>query len=658
MDAQYPFASREDIWRVHEEVKDLYTTQLEHGERITRLERRREDDARMKSVWGPLSPFPLTMSSTVSQEPSYTPTTPFGGFDQAHHQGLGTNLNLETEEEPRRGASRANSVRFDESSMYYGQTNRSTSELPLRTGSGLGSHPLTERSLSHRSDGKQSSSGQSHHSARTNSMGLDAARMVGGTNGVLSNTTIPPPPGLFILGPVPCIIRCWLTTNFSNDSLLYAAVCSGSYRSIIGSEMVRKLGLEEEVTAEDDGGKTIKLPMYLPEASIYQPTSRASSPVPQLPALTITFLIRHTDPNDKTIQILLGSDVLRAHNADILFSQDKMLVVDNERNKISIPLVRPEDVATFSSLTTGSAHTIAAHGENASLRDAEHDEHTAVTNGQREAPEPIGHHRVMSPVKPEKTTLSLRTSSDSFDSRDTKTRSSTMLTEDSEDTNASSTEQRQPKSVISERSTTTTAKSETGGPSVWTNWRRESTTTATPTTITGATTATTPSTNKSVGSAGEAASATPYLSAFQRSNRVRNMKILKPMKPSTSTPSSSFRGPSSSSGSTTSTPASAVESVPPTRFADAFGSHRPTQSSGSGGGEVSSASHHESAYHHQHAMSAHPGNAKAGDNAGVSPWTGTVPGKARSANPIGGASAFGWLNSAQQKQGGSTGPSD
>jgi hypothetical protein len=58
MDAQYPFASREDIWRVFEEVKDLYTTQIEHGERLARLERRREEDAKLRSVWGPLSPFP------------------------------------------------------------------------------------------------------------------------------------------------------------------------------------------------------------------------------------------------------------------------------------------------------------------------------------------------------------------------------------------------------------------------------------------------------------------------------------------------------------------------------------------------------------------------------------------------------------------------
>lgn len=60
MDAQYPFASREDIWRVHEEVKDLLTTQAELGVRLSKLERRKEDDARMKSLWGPFSPFPVS----------------------------------------------------------------------------------------------------------------------------------------------------------------------------------------------------------------------------------------------------------------------------------------------------------------------------------------------------------------------------------------------------------------------------------------------------------------------------------------------------------------------------------------------------------------------------------------------------------------------
>lgn len=258
-------------------------------------------------------------------------------------------MGLEGEDEPRRGTSRANSVRFDESANhgYYGQTSRSSSEFPLRTGSGLGSHPLTERSLSHRSDGRQSSSGNSHHSARTNSLGLESSRIMGSAGSPLI-----PPPGLFLLGPVPCIIRCWLTTTFSNDSLLYAAVCSGSYTSVLGYPIIRKLGLEDLVMQEDDM-QWIKLPLYLPEASVHQASSRSGSPAPQVPALTIRFAVRQADPEDQTIQIILGSDVLRSHNADVLFSQDKIVMVDDERNKISMPLVRPENDTVFKSLRTG-----------------------------------------------------------------------------------------------------------------------------------------------------------------------------------------------------------------------------------------------------------------------------------------------------------------
>ncbi|KAE8138236.1 hypothetical protein BDV38DRAFT_74406 [Aspergillus pseudotamarii] len=354
MDAQYPFASRDDIWRVFEELKELHATQFEQAERIARLERRRDEDARLKSVWGPLSPFPTSVAGTIPTEPIFhSPADTFKGFDQGQHHGVGGTMGIESEEEPRRGTSRANSVRFDESAIhgYYGQASRSTSELPLRTGSGMGSHPLTERSLSHRSDGRLSSSGHSHHSARTNSLGLETtSRMMGSSVG---GSPLIPPPGLFLLGPVPCIIRCWLTTNFSNDTLLYAAVCSGSYKSSLGYPLIRKLGLEGLVTQEEDL-QFIKLPMYLPEASIHQSSSRPGSPVHQLPALTVRFLVRDIDSSDPSIQIVLGSDILRSHNAELLFSQDKIIMVDDERNKISIPLVRPEDDSAFKFLRTAS----------------------------------------------------------------------------------------------------------------------------------------------------------------------------------------------------------------------------------------------------------------------------------------------------------------
>lgn len=255
---------------------------------------------------------------------------------------------LDADDEPRRGTSRANSVRFDESAIhgYYGQANRSSTDLPLRTGSGMGSHPLTERSLSHRSDGRLSSSGHSLHSARTNSLGLDTSR----PGSSFSNSPLIPPPGLFLLGPVPGIIRCWLTSDFSNDSLLYAAVCSGSYVSSLSMSMIRKLGLDDSVVHELDRSY-IKIPLHLPEASVHQ-SPRSGSPPPQLPSVTIKFLVREQSTVDESIQIIIGSDVLRSHNADILFSQDKIHMVDDERNRISIPLVRPENVLAFKSLWT------------------------------------------------------------------------------------------------------------------------------------------------------------------------------------------------------------------------------------------------------------------------------------------------------------------
>ncbi|KAF3392540.1 hypothetical protein F1880_008714 [Penicillium rolfsii] len=350
MDAQSTFASRDDIWRIFDELKELHGEQLEQAVRIARLERRREDDAKLKNVWsGPLSPYPIPIG-----EPAFhSPPEQFKGFDQGPPHAMSSSAmgGLDGDYEPRRGASRANSVRFDESAIsgYLGQTNRSSTELPLRTGSGMGSHPLTERSLSHRSD-RLSSSAVSLHSTRTNSLRLDTScRAISSS---FSASPLTPPPGLYLLGPVPSIIRCWLTTDYSNDSLLYAALCSGSFVSYLGSAMIHKLDLEDQVVHDADGRSSIKLILYLPEASIHQASSRSASPTPQLPSLTIRFLVRETAPDDETIQIVLGSDVMRSHNADILFSQDKVIMSDDDRNRVSVPLVRPEKDSVFKSLHT------------------------------------------------------------------------------------------------------------------------------------------------------------------------------------------------------------------------------------------------------------------------------------------------------------------
>lgn len=277
----------------------------------------------------------------------------FRNFDADPPSGLTSSFSLDNDEDRRRGAaSRANSVRFDESANnHYGSTPRQSIDLPTRTGSGLGSHPLSERSLSHRSDGRGSSIGLSH---RTNSFGLEGSRLLGSINNsprVSGN----PPPGFFVLGPCPSIIRCWLTETFSNDSLLYAAVCTGSYASSIGISLVQDLGLSDQII-EENGIQKIKLPVYLTEAKIHQASSRSASPAPQVPTLTAKFVIHESSAHDKSIQIVLGSDILRGHNADVLLSQEKLMIFDEERNQLAVPFVRPENDAAYKLLATSSIH--------------------------------------------------------------------------------------------------------------------------------------------------------------------------------------------------------------------------------------------------------------------------------------------------------------
>ncbi|OCK78431.1 hypothetical protein K432DRAFT_301974 [Lepidopterella palustris CBS 459.81] len=359
------FTPRDDFWRFQSEMLRVQQTQADLSERLARVERRQDEDARVKSVWGTSSPFPSVLSGTPQQVAlNHHPSEPFSNFDD-HSSNLIGNLQLDADDEPRRmgATSRANSVRFDESANqgHWAHASRSSMDLIPRTGSGLGGHLMTERSYSHKSDGRQSSAGQSVHSAtsgRANSLGLD-------TGYGLSNSGISPldppgiSPGLFILGSVPAIIRCWLNTNFKNDSLLYAAVCSGSYASQLDIRIIEYLGFQTQIV-HDDGIRKIKLAVYLPEAISLTASSRSSSPAPQLPSLTVDFTVVENSEDEsgsKAIQIFLGSDMLRAHNADILFSSNMLTLFDDDRNKLQIPFVRPEDDRTFKSLCLTSGST-------------------------------------------------------------------------------------------------------------------------------------------------------------------------------------------------------------------------------------------------------------------------------------------------------------
>ncbi|WYZ40389.1 hypothetical protein EsH8_IV_000730 [Colletotrichum jinshuiense] len=365
MDHRFPI-TRDDLFNIQMDLKQIQLVQSNQGERLARLEKRQEQDASLKSVWQQ-HPFPGVLAGTPQQGPTHiSPNDMFDDFDE-QGQHLLSSLHLgPTEEEPaRRGAaSRANSVRFDESALrgadWASQSNRHSGEFgPPRPSSGL----MMERSLSHKSDGRHSSAGHSVHSfhsvasGRASSLGLDTNFVVSSHEDDSPLDMPEPPPGLFVLGSVPTIVRCWLTTNFAHNTILYADLCTGSQRSVLDYSVIMDLDLLDEVQRDVDGTFKIRLPVYLVEATVSERSSRSSSPVPQIPSILTVFEVSGMDQAEgaepkKGIQIFIGSDVLRAHQADILLSQNRMCLYGSEREKLSVPFVRPEDEGIFKHIST------------------------------------------------------------------------------------------------------------------------------------------------------------------------------------------------------------------------------------------------------------------------------------------------------------------
>ncbi|MCJ1400957.1 hypothetical protein MMC11_004168 [Xylographa trunciseda] len=604
MDSQFAFASRDDLWRLQNEMKSVYATQSEHSDRLVRLERRLDEDTRMKSVWGTSSPFPSILGGTPQQDPGYNPAAEaFKNFDQDQSNNLLGSLHLDTEDEPRRGASRANSVRFDESALHghFGHGSRSSSDFfPLRTGSGLGGHPMTERSSSHKSEGRQSATSLSNPISRLNSLAYEGRHPT-----LASVTQIGPPPGLFHLGPLPSIIRCWLNTTFSNDSLLYAAICTGSYKSVIASSMVYSLGLGGQVT-KIDGKPRIKIQVYLPEATIQQVSSRSGSPAPQLPTMTVEFFVQDMPEKDASIKIFIGSDVLRTRNGDILFSQDRLTIFDDDRNKLAVPLVRPENSEIFHNLLT--INNMPTSTISASTADSASYPFSVATIGTQEdntAPF-IDGEIPLQPVDQVDLTA-IQTSSAVYSPVATSMKQPSVIGEGrtslmkpqngrSESPAQSESHTNDYDSVADGTTPDTPTKGETS--STWGSWRRDSTQSARP-----------DSSFSSVASN----------SGYQRAGRGRGMKILKPAR--------------------STAPSRSISTTQATLGPDITNSR-----TSENGGRPSHQSTSETSENQRPVPSPRTFSNEA------KPPLQPLTNKPRSANPIGGASAFGWLNSSQQKQ--------
>lgn len=478
---------------------------------------------------------------------------------------------------------------------------------------------MIERSSSHKSDGRHSSGGHSalSTSVRVNSLGIDTMYRTGLSPS--SPTECPGlAPGLLILGAAPAIIRCWLNTNFKHDTLLYAAVCTGSYKSFLDFRLVDRLGFTQLITRNDEGARVINLPVYLPEAIMQRAACRSNSPAPQLPLLTVKFTVidRADDPAPKAIQIFLGSDMLRAHNADISFSSNTLTMFDDERSKLSVPLVRPEDEATFRSLyvTSGQSGSLTAVANAQDSKEAEVGQTASVlvngTNGSQ------GQRSPSVQSASEGSQEAKAASSASLDPA-AETRLPDTTTQDDAPRRAMSsvdlsnhiqkpslTSLNTKSDVKDTESTPSTATpSRTGSsPAIWSSWRRD------------------PSQNQSNQTDSPSMGKGGSSGTYQRPGRDQGIKVLKPV-----------RQPLRLTGQ--SGPGSPSPSSAQSRFFD--------------DGRRKSSPFNSDTVDWQLKKSASEEKPMSATNGKENPAA--MASKSRSANPIGSASAFAWMNTGQSK---------
>ncbi|KAI5796382.1 hypothetical protein DFH27DRAFT_114575 [Peziza echinospora] len=351
MDVYY---TPEDIWRIQEELKHIKITQAKHArqlhnqsERLLQVERR-GDESKIHNLW--TSYFPSHTPAPYTQIPPFPSVEPqlgpFNGFDGQQNQSLGAGLQLDEVDVPRRGASRANSVRFDESAIqnHWAPESHSSSEyLPQRSNSGIG---LMERSLSYKSDYKSDGRQSSMRS-------FDNFSMAGSEHDSTLPSALRPRDVLECNTPsgfdaAPAVIRCWLGMDCSYDSILYAVICSSSSKSYINYSLVKRCGFKDKMWKEN-GEDRISLSLFLGSATV---ATEGISPHNTLPRLKVEFMVVHSPEcpyNQKLVQISLGGDILSAIKADILFSQRQMIFQVRDGQKVLVDF--EPDAINFDTLT-------------------------------------------------------------------------------------------------------------------------------------------------------------------------------------------------------------------------------------------------------------------------------------------------------------------
>jgi len=133
----------------------------------------------------------------------------------------------------------------------------------------------------------------------------------------------------------PVVIRCWLGMDCSYDSILFAMICTGSSKSWIDSSLVARCGFKDKIWTEN-GEERISLSLFLGSASV--PTESISSHT-TLPRLKVEFTVLKSPErphNQKLVQIVLGSDILSAIKADVLFSKRQLTFQVRDGQKVYV----------------------------------------------------------------------------------------------------------------------------------------------------------------------------------------------------------------------------------------------------------------------------------------------------------------------------------
>ncbi|CRK39065.1 hypothetical protein BN1723_000625, partial [Verticillium longisporum] len=108
---------RDELYTLQMDLKQVQLVQNTQALRLARLERRQEQDANLKSVWQQ-HPFPGVLAGTPQQGPTHVSAHDLYDMDEPDNLLNSLHLGPAEEEPARRGAaSRANSVRFDESAL-------------------------------------------------------------------------------------------------------------------------------------------------------------------------------------------------------------------------------------------------------------------------------------------------------------------------------------------------------------------------------------------------------------------------------------------------------------------------------------------------------------------------------------------------------------